>query len=206
MAYNVTVREIDSLAVDFVMGIEPANIKLVQQWKPRPSWSLISYYDKTQFKIKNLVVEEDVVTILTDNDTVLQMATAIDTNGVVANDVYLIQITGGVVYVTGNPDGTENIAYDMGELTGRNYTQILGLINAKTFSRAVTGVNLSLNTFAVSGNRTAEFTANQPFYCEGSTGNDGLYSVVSSSHNGGTTTIVVKQAIPDDTADGTLKA
>jgi hypothetical protein len=206
MAYTVTVREIDSLPVDISMGIEPANIKLVQQWGPRPAWSVISYYDKVQFKLRSLVVEENVSDILIANNTLLMMATAIDTNGVQSDAVYLVQITGGVIYVTGNPDGTENIVYDMGDLTGRGYTQILGLINAKTFSRAVTGVNLSLNTFTVGGNRTAEFIPNQPFYCTGSTANDGLYSVVSSSLVIGDTVIVVKQSIPDDTVDGTLKA
>lgn len=64
-------------------------------------------------------------------------------------------------------------------------------------------------TLTIAGDHTAEFyplAGTVPaavFHVTGSTGNDGYYSVVSSSFGGGNTTITV-ETLPDGTADGDL--
>lgn len=69
-------------------------------------------------------------------------------------------------------------------------------------------------SFVISGDHTAEFVdaelsaSGDPttFHVQGSTGNDGYYSVASSTYDGGgdQTTIVVDETVPDGTGDGTL--
>lgn len=96
------------------------------------------------------------------------------------------------------------ISYSLGQSVARRNKQIVATTNAGTASFAVTGVTVATKTFTVAGNQTATFTAGKIFRVDGSTGNDKLYTVVSSSF-GASTSIVVKESIPDATADGTIK-
>ena len=59
-------------------------------------------------------------------------------------------------------------------------------------------------TFSISGNHTAEFISGMDIKIVGSTGNDGFYTVISSTFSLGLTEITVSQAIPSITANGSL--
>lgn len=69
---------------------------------------------------------------------------------------------------------------------------------------AVTVVNQGTKTFTVAGDQTLRFLAAATIRVTGSTGNDGLYTIVSSTFSVDHTDIVVVQAIPSATADGSL--
>jgi len=68
----------------------------------------------------------------------------------------------------------------------------------------ITGVDTGTETFTIAGDWTAYFTANDVFSVSGSTGNDGNWTVVSATENGGNTDIVVAEDIIDATVDGTI--
>lgn len=68
---------------------------------------------------------------------------------------------------------------------------------------AVTAVSTGSKKFTVAGDQTARFLAGATVRVSGSTGNDGLYTVVSSTF-GTATDIVVSQAVPSAVADGSL--
>ena len=66
----------------------------------------------------------------------------------------------------------------------------------------VTGVSTGSDTFTIAGDHTGEFAADDNLKIVGSTGNDGSYTVSSSSFAAGDTTIIVNETIPDSTPDG----
>jgi hypothetical protein len=78
------------------------------------------------------------------------------------------------------------------------------LTNTTPRSDAVTGGDQGDKEVTVAGDLTSNYAAGTVVRWDGSTGNDGLYSVASSSHAGGTTTIVLAESIPHATMDGTL--
>ena len=57
--------------------------------------------------------------------------------------------------------------------------------------------------FTVSGDKTPRFFAGAKFNVDGSTGNDGRYTVISSLFDS-TNTVITVDAIPDGTVDGTI--
>lgn len=67
----------------------------------------------------------------------------------------------------------------------------------------IIGVNQSLLTFTVAGDKTPRFFAGAKFNVSGSTGNDGRYEVISSLFDT-TNTIITVAAIPDATVDGEI--
>lgn len=66
----------------------------------------------------------------------------------------------------------------------------------------ITAVNTGAKTFTVTGDHQAVFTADKVFAVRNSTGNNGVYSVVSTALSGSDTVITVLQTPPDATADG----
>jgi len=70
----------------------------------------------------------------------------------------------------------------------------------------IMAVNQGTQTFTVASNQVAGFAPGNNFTVSGSTGNDGLYTIVSAAFGGGSTAVVVVEAIPDGTADGTIAA
>ncbi len=74
-------------------------------------------------------------------------------------------------------------------------------------SHSVSAVSTANETFTVSGDVTTYMYVNQEFSVDGSTGNDGDYTVKSISYDSGadTTTITVDQDITDGTADGDIE-
>lgn len=68
----------------------------------------------------------------------------------------------------------------------------------------ITAVDAGTNTFGIAGDFTAEFPAGLKIIVSGSTGNDGVYTVVSSSYTSPTTSIIVSPSFSDATVDGKL--
>jgi hypothetical protein len=68
----------------------------------------------------------------------------------------------------------------------------------------IVGVNQGAKTFSIAGDYTAYFTNGDIFRISGSTGNNGQWTVVSSTFAGGNTVITVTTAIPDATVDGVI--
>ncbi len=69
---------------------------------------------------------------------------------------------------------------------------------------AVTAVDRAGKKFTIGGNHASDIVA--PVRINGSTGNDGLYTLVSATDAGGNTEIVVAEAIDDATVDGNVFA
>ncbi len=72
-----------------------------------------------------------------------------------------------------------------------------------SLTHAITAVDTVADTFTVAGDQTANYTAGTKIQVKGSTGNDGVYTVVSSTY-GTDTVITVEEDITDATADGTI--
>ncbi len=77
-------------------------------------------------------------------------------------------------------------------------------IACPTVVYAVTAVDQVAKKFTIGGNHASVIAA--PLRINGSTGNDGLYTLVSATDVGGNTEIVVSEAIDDATADGNVFA
>ena len=65
-------------------------------------------------------------------------------------------------------------------------------------------VNTGTKTFTVSGNITASCVPGQTISIRGSTGNDGIYTVVSATYSSPNTAVVVSQTVANSTGDGIL--
>ena len=65
-------------------------------------------------------------------------------------------------------------------------------------------VTISTKTFMVNRDNADEFVAGEKIYLNDSTGNDGIYTIVSSADGTVNTTVVVLEDIPDSTVDGYL--
>ncbi len=162
----------------------------------------LSYYDEQSAKLSYLVL-----TSATDINAVFAAMTApvlaniVQINASLVNDPGLLNKS-AIVYQTGTT--LLNIIYNAGRWSSQKSKRITAYTNAGTSSFAVTGVSQANKTFTVAGNQTATFTANKVFRVDGSTGNDKLYTVVSSAF-GVATVITVKETLPSAVADGTIK-
>jgi hypothetical protein len=72
-------------------------------------------------------------------------------------------------------------------------------------SYAITSVDQGNKRFVIGGEHADDFPEDYKFPVTGSTGNDGIYTVVAAGDAGGLTTIQVVESIPDDTADGDIE-
>lgn len=68
----------------------------------------------------------------------------------------------------------------------------------------ITAVDTSAETFTIAGNHADKFATGVKFAVEGSTGNDGDWTVSSSANSGSNTIITVTGNITDATADGRI--
>ncbi len=66
----------------------------------------------------------------------------------------------------------------------------------------IVGVNQGAKQITVTGDVSAICTAGKVITVRGSSGNDGIYTVSSSTYSNPNTTITVQEAIPSATADG----
>lgn len=96
------------------------------------------------------------------------------------------------------------LQYEPGHTVAQKKKDIVARINALAVNYAVTAVDLNNNTVTISGDHQVEFTKDVPVFWDGSTANDGMYSVKSSIY-GTSTVITFNQRIPNYIADGNLK-
>jgi len=70
----------------------------------------------------------------------------------------------------------------------------------------IVGIDIGLDRVDIEGDKTTLFVADYKFQIKGSTGNDGVYKVTSSSYNAGTgeTEILVADDVTDATVNGTV--
>lgn len=83
--------------------------------------------------------------------------------------------------------------------------------SSPSFDFAITAVSTGSNTVTIVGDQTTLFVAGKEFFISGSTGNNGLYTTLSSSFSGGNTIITVNvpesdSGITNATADGNINA
>ena len=71
-------------------------------------------------------------------------------------------------------------------------------------TEAIIGVDLGANTFTIANDYSASLVIGKSINIVESTGNNGVYTVVSSSFGAGNTVVVVSQVIPTATVDGFL--
>lgn len=96
------------------------------------------------------------------------------------------------------------LQYEEGLSVAAKKKDIVARFNVLSADRAVTAVDLVNNTVTIAGDHEADFTKDVPLFWDGSTANDGMYSVKSSLY-GSATVITLNQPIPNYIADGTLK-
>lgn len=69
---------------------------------------------------------------------------------------------------------------------------------------SISGVSTGSDYFQCIGDLTAQFLTNAKFYVTGSTGNDGIWTVASSSYSFPTTTVYAVEDVTNSTADGSM--
>jgi hypothetical protein len=78
------------------------------------------------------------------------------------------------------------------------------VITAGSDSADITAIDQGTKTITVIGDHTTTMGTGETLQISGSTGNDGSYTSTGATLSGGNTEVVVSEAIPDGTADGTL--
>lgn len=78
-------------------------------------------------------------------------------------------------------------------------------VNFDTQLWAVLAASTSDKTFSVAGDQTALLPDGSTFTVQGSSNNDGTYTVASASYGKGRTVVATVEALTDDTPDGTLQ-
>ncbi len=192
------------------IAINPANIK--QVLTQADNTVEITLYDPTKVSLNYIVC--DLVNTSAIRDVIAAM-NAPKVVGVISigtstfepiKAMVVDQLSVAGQYGAANP---YTFMYDLGEKQH---------VNTKTFvatfcpvaagSNAITAVSLANKTFTVAGDQTATFVAGMAFYVEASTGgaatgNDKLYTVVSSAF-GAATVITVNETINVNTVSGTI--
>lgn len=72
------------------------------------------------------------------------------------------------------------------------------------FTYAIQAVNAGAKQFTITGNLTGIFTVGVTFTIAGSTGNNGTYTVSTSTYSAPSTTITVTETVPSAVADGSI--
>lgn len=106
---------------------------------------------------------------------------------------------------TGNLDGSNNALVKY-EPRGYGGTVDTLISNEQAGSYRIIDVDTTNDIFFVSGDRTDELVVNQSILVDGSTGNDGTYTISTLNYNSttGETEITVSEDVTDSTADGII--
>ena len=168
--------------------------------------TLIQYDNPHSSMIDQYVVEELAYTIATTNMTAWIFGTLTDADGIATSKPYFINKLRAIEQIEDPNDADSQIVFFD---AGRNHTAKLKelelfLVDTLGSTVAITAVSIANKTFTVATDLTASFPAGKSFAMDGSTANDGLYTVVSSVF-GAATVITVVQDIADATVDGSLK-
>jgi len=114
-----------------------------------------------------------------------------------------------VVFDADNPvwTGANFTSYVKGCVTYKNNTNDADhrlLVYNEFASGAIVAVNTGSDIFSISGDLSTEFEAGDKIVVNGSTGNDGIYTVTNVAFNSPNTDITVSEDVTNATADGTL--
>lgn len=122
-----------------------------------------------------------------------------------ANRILLVDDEGTGAVIKYNVNGAHPRYFTVNETPGNINEQIAVLAGATVYTiDTVNKTTKSFTLIAGDGDVTAIFAAGKVFSVIDSTGNDGTYTVDSSSHGGGRTTIVVTQTVSSSADDGTI--
>jgi len=186
---NLTVTKIDSTVYStaVTMAINPENI--ITLMTQANNTVEVAYYDPTKVKLVKLETTTSVNTIFAAIPSpllvgVYTIGTTTMNRPVVLNRNNMSIITGAA-----NP---YLIQYNMGERTVVNNKEISAFITPSAISETITSASQTNKTFRVATDLTATFVAGLAFRVSGSTGgaatgNDKLYTVVSSAYTTYTT-------------------
>lgn len=150
---------------------------------------------------------------IVDSGSPVEIATPYDTDaGTDLFELHFVQ-SADTMYIV-HPDykprkltRTSNISWTLTAIDFQRGPFLPDNTTTTTISAAgytIDAVNTTNETFGISGDGdlTSIFDDNENFLVSGSTGNDGTWTVSSTSHAAGTTTITVTGDITDATADG----
>ena len=110
-------------------------------------------------------------------------------------------VTGAILTSSLDEGGSLYAPGDTGTVDGGN-NDATYVVDTVANSAAILGVNQGTQTFTVAGDQTGHITVLNGLQVYRSTGNDGAYTVVSATLNGGNTDVVTVEAIPSAVVDG----
>jgi len=203
LSVSLAVTKINSTVVSETVAINPDNVKTVVTLAD--GTVVISVYDALSAKLVEYQSTQallDVYTLYAAMDG-KQLIKAFTIGAATLNRGMIINLNSIAAQV-----GTANpylIEYDLGERNHVNKKSISAFVNAATLNLAITAVSVANKTFTVAGDQTATFVAGQPFIVAGSTGNDKIYTTVSSAF-GAATVITVYETVLSAVADGNIRA
>lgn len=93
---------------------------------------------------------------------------------------------------------------EAGNLYFRFFADEGQLVDDASGAQTIIGINQTTDTFTVTGDFASRLTQGDTIVVDGSTGNDGLYVVVSATDLGANTDVIVSRDIPSAVVDGTL--
>lgn len=127
---------------------------------------------------------------------------SLGTSKQLGSDVGAQQLATGAYDRGPRPEATLTV----NDAQSRLLTGVLSSAVIEDFSRPVTAVDTTADTVTVSGDVTGLVSAGDIVTIDGSTGNDGDYTIDSLSYDSSNdeTTITVKESIGDSTADGSV--
>jgi len=223
MAYDF-IRNSDTLEPSWVYtdGSLIVDNGLVWQCIPRYGKNPPTWYASRSYKLGDLVRSTSIVdpsiefmfeciaiqkysgTIIPSFTTVLQDFT--EDNGLIW--VCKSKIASGLAW-------TPSTMYNIGDsiLEGEFSYEVVGFRGTSSGSLPVfkdieyyelIWVDIPNYTFRIAGDKTQHILVNDTIQVQESTGNDGYYTVVSSTFSGGNTDVVVSQVIPSSVIDGKL--
>ena len=168
-------------------------------------------------------ISAETLTIAGDHRETFAEGEWLEVYGSTGNDGYWqvdsVQYSGGntIITVTGNltdatVDGTISPVYAYSDHTASNphawrrahpdlYTRVVSTFAA----HSITAVDISAETLTIAGDLDEVYAAGERILVAGSTGNDGVWTIASSTYSGGNTIITVTGNLTDATVDGTLR-
>lgn len=189
-----------------LVSVNTENIKYLFNG-PDPGTVDILYYDEQSAKLSHMITNPYTVSIFGLAGFLSQPMSAyvrqIDASNV--NKPGVLNRANSTYEVT--TAGITNVFYNNGRWNSQRNKRIkvgyYASVSTLTGPQGITAVNQSLKRFSVGINLGTAITAGDVIFVEGSTGNDGLYTVVSVTA-GATSLIFVKEPIVDATVDGDI--
>jgi len=204
---NLTVTKLNftTLSPAETRAIYPENIKELRTLADNSVE--VTYYDPTKVNLDSIVTTTSVNTIFAAMEAPLLIDMFTIGVSEINRAVVLNRNSMAMIAVTANP---QTIEYNYGDMNHVNNKIISAFITPAAVSETITSASQANKTFRVATDLTTTFVPNLAFRVSGSTGgaatgNDKLYTVVSSAYTT-YTTITVRETIPSAATDGTIIA